>query len=164
MLNEVHESHHYYKDHFVDNFTPDKPRKFMSVVRKEMLLLRSSLPPGIFIRGFENAMVSLYIVMVMMMFDNGGDNGDDGVGGDDHDDDGSDNSCGGDGDIGDDDVGDDGDDNGDSVVTMFFFYRNCSPSLSWVPKTLPMKVESFCLISNYHLTTLPPLPWCSSFP
>ena len=56
MLNEVHESHHYYADHFVKNFTPDKPRKFTSVVRKEILLLRSSLPSGIFIRGFENAM------------------------------------------------------------------------------------------------------------
>ncbi len=143
MLNEVHESHHYYKDHFVDNFTPDKPRKFMSVVRKEMLLLRSSLPPGIFIRGFENAMVSQYMV-----------DDDDDVGDVDN---GSDSGC----------------DCGyfdvifvqfPPLVTMFFFYRNCSLSLSWVPKTLPMKVESFCLISNYHLTTLPPLPWCSSFP
>jgi hypothetical protein len=57
MLSEVHESHHYYADHFVKNFTPNKPSKFMSVVRKEMLLLRSSLPSGILIRGFENAMV-----------------------------------------------------------------------------------------------------------
>ncbi|CAB3996084.1 Hypothetical predicted protein, partial [Paramuricea clavata] len=56
MLSEVHESHHYYADHFVKNFSPNKPRKFMSVVRKEMLLLRSSLPSGILIRGFENAM------------------------------------------------------------------------------------------------------------
>lgn len=30
----------------------------MSVVRKEMLLLKSSLPAGILIRGFEDAMVS----------------------------------------------------------------------------------------------------------
>jgi hypothetical protein len=57
MLSEVHESHHYYADHFEKNFTPNKPGKFMSVVRKEMLLLRSSLPSGILIRGFENAMV-----------------------------------------------------------------------------------------------------------
>ena len=59
VLSEVPDSHHYYSDHFVNTFTPDKPRKFTSVVRKEMMLLKSSLPSGILIRGFENAMVCL---------------------------------------------------------------------------------------------------------
>jgi hypothetical protein len=67
MLNEVHETHHFYGDDVVKNFTPDKPRKFMSVIRKELLLLKSSLPSGIFIRGFENAMVSLEVVVMMII-------------------------------------------------------------------------------------------------
>ena len=61
MLGEVHESHHYYQDHAT--FAPCNQRMFMSVLRKEILLLRSSLPSGILIRGFEDACVSLMIVM-----------------------------------------------------------------------------------------------------
>lgn len=57
MLSAAHETHHFYADHFVKTFTPDQPKKFTSVIRKEMMLLRSSLPKGILIRGFENAMV-----------------------------------------------------------------------------------------------------------
>lgn len=56
MLSEAPASHK-----FNTNGTPFSPtcqRKFVSVVRKEILLLQSSLPSGILIRGFENAMVS----------------------------------------------------------------------------------------------------------
>lgn len=57
MRAEVHECHHFYEDHFVKTFTPDNPRKFMSTLRKEMMLLKTSLPRGIWIRGYENALV-----------------------------------------------------------------------------------------------------------
>jgi hypothetical protein len=39
-------------------FQPTDPQNFFRTVRKEIKLLRSSLPPGIWVKGFEDRMVS----------------------------------------------------------------------------------------------------------
>ena len=38
-------------------FQPADPQAFYRTVRKELRLLQSSLPPGIWVRGFEDRMV-----------------------------------------------------------------------------------------------------------
>lgn len=40
-------------------FQPTDPQHFYRTVRKEMKLLNTSLPPGIWVRGYEDRMVSL---------------------------------------------------------------------------------------------------------
>ena len=40
-------------------FQPTDPQNFFRTVRKEIKLLRSSLPPGIWVKGFEDRMVSV---------------------------------------------------------------------------------------------------------
>ena len=44
-------------------FQPNDPKNFIKFVRKELQLLRSSLPSGIFVKGFEDRM-DLYSVMI----------------------------------------------------------------------------------------------------
>ena len=44
-------------------FQPSDPKIFIKFVRKELQLLRSSLPSGIFVKGFEDRM-DLYSVMI----------------------------------------------------------------------------------------------------
>ena len=41
-------------------FQPTDPQNFFRTVRKEIKLLRSSLPPGIWVKGFEDRMVSVF--------------------------------------------------------------------------------------------------------
>ena len=57
MLSEV-PTNHFFKAANEATFQPYDQSKFLSVLRKEVLLLQSSIPPGILIRGFENSMVS----------------------------------------------------------------------------------------------------------
>ena len=40
-------------------FQPNDPKNFIKFVRKEVKLLRNSLPQGIHVKGFEDRMVSL---------------------------------------------------------------------------------------------------------
>jgi ubiquitin-conjugating enzyme E2 O len=42
-------------------FQPTDPQNFFRTVRKEIKLLRSSLPPGIWVKGFEDRMVSIFL-------------------------------------------------------------------------------------------------------
>merc|ERR1712020_588516 len=44
-------------------FQPNDPKNFIKFVRKELQLLKSSLPSGIFVKGFEDRM-DLYSVMI----------------------------------------------------------------------------------------------------
>ena len=44
-------------------FQPQDPKSFIKFVRKELQLLKSSLPSGIFVKGFEDRM-DLYSVMI----------------------------------------------------------------------------------------------------
>jgi len=44
-------------------FQPNDPKNFIKFVRKELQLLRSSLPSGIFVKGFDDRM-DLYSVMI----------------------------------------------------------------------------------------------------
>ena len=44
-------------------FQPNDPKSFIKFVRKELQLLKSSLPSGIYVKGFEDRM-DLYSVMI----------------------------------------------------------------------------------------------------
>ena len=44
-------------------FQPTDPQNFFRTVRKEIKLLRSSLPPGIWVKGFEDRMVSVFFFL-----------------------------------------------------------------------------------------------------
>ncbi len=52
-------------DRYGDAFTPSDPRSFVKAVRKELELLKTSLPPGILVKAFADRMVSFkYVVIV----------------------------------------------------------------------------------------------------
>jgi len=49
-------------------FQPTDPQNFFRTVRKEIKLLRSSLPPGIWVKGFEDRMVSGLVWFGLVFF------------------------------------------------------------------------------------------------
>jgi len=59
ILDKVSETHRYRHSTFV----PQSQRLFVKAVQKEISLLRKSLPPGIFVKGYEDRM-DLYSVMI----------------------------------------------------------------------------------------------------
>ena len=42
-------------------FQPNDPKNFIKFVRREVKLLRSSLPSGIHVKGYEDRMVSYFL-------------------------------------------------------------------------------------------------------
>ena len=55
-------------------FQPNDPKNFIKFVRKEVKLLRTSLPPGIHVKGFEDRMVrSQFLFSVLFTVHTGTD-------------------------------------------------------------------------------------------
>ena len=46
-------------------FQPNDPKSVVKFVRREMQLLRTSLPPGIHVRGFEDRMVRMFKILAI---------------------------------------------------------------------------------------------------